>query len=134
MKWTPIAGGNRTMQRLKQKGDNAMSDNTWSWFGAIDNMDGTFRIECEFTVYFAEFKHYPDWLGYKPTDEDLKFGVPTRFWFLVEDDLPPNKVNDRLTFYRNKYDTLIPELENDDTRWDEFPFKDIEEHYITYSK
>lgn len=105
-----------------------------SSFSAVDNMDGTFRIECEFTVYFEKFKHHPDWLSYKPDARTMKEGVSTRFWILVEDNILPDKINARLTFYRNEYDNLIPELENDDTRWNEFPFQDTKKNYVTYHK
>lgn len=113
-----------------------------SSFSAVNNNDGTFRIECLFIVYFEKFKHHPDWLvgdnaidGYhKPTPRDLREGVSTKFWILVEDNILPDAINARLASYRNKYDKLIPKLENDDSRWNEFPFQNPKLHYVTYHK
>ena len=91
-------------------------------FAMIDNGDGTYRIECFFVVYREKFGHHPDFL---PQNEERgkHEGFSTKFWFLIEDDLSENNASVKLTDYRRKYDDLISEIENDDTRWDEFPFR-----------
>jgi hypothetical protein len=99
-------------------------------FTIVSNGDGTFRIEMMFTVYREKFGHHPSWL---PCDEEKgkREGYPTTYWFLIEDDLTGADTGDHLIAYQKQYSKLISEIENDDTRWDEFPFKD---RPITYSK
>ena len=101
-----------------------------SAFTIVSNNDSTFHIECLFTVYREKFGHHPDFL---PQDEERgkHEGFSTKFWFLIEDDLTADNVVKRLNNYQEKYDKLIVEIENDDTRWNEFPFKDKP---IVYSK
>lgn len=103
---------------------------TASNFTIVDNKDGTHRIECLFVVYRAKFGHHPDFLQ---VDEERgeREGFTTKYWFLVEDDLSAEDAVKKLTEYQNKYDKLITELEDDDKRWNEFPFKD---NAIVYSK
>ena len=101
-----------------------------SAFTIVSNNDNSFHIECLFVVYREKFGHHPDFL---PQDEarGKREGFSTKFWFLVEDDLTSNEAVSRLNYYQTKYDKLIEDIENDDTRWNEFPFKD---KTITYSK
>ncbi len=82
----------------------------------------TYHIVCQFTVYRERFGHHPSFL---PQDEakGMQIGFATEFGFLVEDDLTKEQALDQLAAYQEQYDTLITELENDDTRWDEFPFQ-----------
>lgn len=84
----------------------------------------------KYTVYRERFEHHPDFL---PQDEEKGKieGFSTNFWFLVEDDLTSDTVVKQLNSYQRKYDKLISEIENDDTRWNEFPFKNKP---IVYSK
>ena len=100
-------------------------------FGVVDNMDGTFRIECRFMVYYSIFKRYPTWMNIHPTAKDLHEGVSTKFWFLVEDDLAKEDADRKVKEYHEKYDVLINTNENNPSRWDEFPFQDKP---IVYSK
>lgn len=101
-----------------------------SAFTIVSNNDGTFHIECLFVVYREKFGHHPDFL---PQNEERgkREGFSTKFWFLVEDNLTSENVVTHLNNYQTKYDKLIMELENDDTRWNEFPFKN---NCIVYSK
>ena len=99
-------------------------------FSIVDNRDGTHRIECCFVVYRQKFGHHPDFL---PQDEERgkREGFSTKFWFLVEDDLSADEAANKLADYQHKYDNLISDIENDDKRWNEFPFKNKP---VTYSK
>ena len=92
-------------------------------FYIYDNNDGTFRIECKFIVYRAKFGHHPDFL---PQDEirGRREGFATKFWFLVEDNLTESEASSHLKKYQEQYDKLIEEIEDNDKRWNEFPFKD----------
>ena len=101
-----------------------------SAFTLVSNGDNTFRIECLFVVYREKFGHHPSFL---PQDEirGAREGFSTKFWFLVEDDLDASETVKKLADYQNKYDKLITEIENDDTRWEEFPFKT---NPVVYSK
>ena len=91
-------------------------------FQLVDNEDGTFRIECRFIVYRELFKKHPSWTY--PTGDE-KTGFYTKYYFLVEDDIMGNIPADaKIHFYRQEFDKLITEIENNPARWDEFPFKD----------
>lgn len=93
-----------------------------SHFQLIENPEGTFRIECQFIVYREKFKRHPSWIS--PVG-DARTGFNTKYYFLVEDDIISNiEVDAKLHLYREKYDKLIYEIEDDDSKWDEFPFKD----------
>ncbi len=99
-------------------------------FFMADNGDGTYRIECLFVVYRELFGHHPSFL---PQDEERgkREGFSTKFWFLVEDDIEPDKINNRLEFYKNTYSKQIFDIEKDDKKWESFPFKDKP---VIYSK
>lgn len=99
-------------------------------FSIVKNDNGTYHIECLFIVYREKFGHHPDFL---PQDEERgkREGFNTKFWFLVMDYLSAAEAQRRLTNYENLYSALIHEIENDDTRWDEFPFKNKQ---IVYCK
>lgn len=101
-----------------------------SAFTIVSNGDNTFHIECLFVVYREKFGHHPDFLPQGET-RGKREGFSTKFWFLVEDDLSADETVTKLTDYQNKYDKLITEIENDDNRWNEFPFKDKP---LVYSK
>ena len=98
-------------------------------FQVVKNPEGTYHIECEFTVYREKFGHHPSFL---PQDEvrGRREGFSTRFWFLVEDDIAPENVKARLNYYYKKYPN-ISEIENDDKKWESFPFK---KNCVLYSK
>jgi hypothetical protein len=100
-----------------------------SSFCVIKNPEGTYRIECQFVVYREKFGRHPKFL--KGCEGNARDGFNTKFWFLVEDDLDKEEAKRKLVEYQTKYDELIISIENDDTRWEEFPFKD---NVITYSK
>lgn len=92
-------------------------------FFMILNPEGTYHIEVQFTVYFDLFHHFPEWLGFQPTAKEQKNGYPTRFFMLVENDLPATLALKKWKEYGERYDAFIEELEQDDARWNEFPFQ-----------
>ena len=95
------------------------------------NPEGTYHIECRFFVYRHKFGHYPSFLRQYGTADAIKYGYTTKFFYLIEDDLDEETANRKIEEYNQKYGALITEIENDDTRWDEFPFKNND---IVYSK
>ena len=99
-------------------------------FSIIDNNDGTYHIECLFIVYRNKFGHHPDFL---PQDEERgkREGFSTKFWFLIADNLSKEQAEKRLVNYKYLYTKLITEIEDDDKRWNDFPFKDKP---VIYSK
>ena len=101
-----------------------------SRFSIIENPEGTYRIECMFIVYRQKFGHHPDFL---PQDEEkgAREGFNTKFWFLVDDDLTKNNAEKTVEEYQQKYDVEIRKIENDDTLWDTFPFKN---NIVIYAK
>lgn len=101
-------------------------------FFMMKNPEGTYHIEVEFTVYYEQFHHYPEWLT-ECQSMDPRCGYQTQFNKLVEDDLPEEVARQKVSEYRKRYDALLDELEADDTRWNEFPFQG-KENYITFCK
>ena len=99
-------------------------------FNIVDNVDKTYRIECLFIVQRARFGHHPEFIEVDETRGN-KEGFSTKYWFLVEDDLTKTEAEKLKKEYEAKYNKLIEDIENDDARWNEFPFKDKP---ITYSK
>ena len=91
-----------------------------SHFFIVDNPEGTKRIECMFVVYREKFKHHPSFL--KDLEGDEKNGFNTKFFFIIEDDL--TDAESLLSYYKEKFDTLLYEIEEDDNRWEDFLFKD----------
>lgn len=104
--------------------------NEGSNFTIYKNPEGTYHIECQFVVYREKFGHHPDWLPQNEED-GKRFGFSTKFWFLIEDNISFDDIEKRYLHYTETYDSLISEIENDDTRWNEFPFKDKP---VVYSK
>ena len=92
-------------------------------FALIDNQNGYFSIECLFVVQRAKFGHHPDFL---PQNEEKgrRDGFSTKFWVLVDDNLEQVDAENKISEYIDKYEKLISEIEDDDSRWNEFPFKD----------
>lgn len=91
-------------------------------FDKVENPEGTYHVECQFTVYRARFGHHPSFL---PQDEmrGRREGFCTQFWFLVDDDLSAKDADARVKELTDTYDELIDQIQEDDSRWEEFPFK-----------
>ena len=110
--------------KLIHEFDACTIENHWSTsFYPIFYDNGFGYIECVFFVYRARFGHHPDFL---PQDEErgMRDGFSTQFHFLVEDYIPEDKVYVKLKKYREKYDAIVKDIEDDDKKWNEFPFKD----------
>ena len=98
-------------------------------FTIVSNHDGTFRIEVKFEI-IEKFRHHrPSWWDKSIGETNQR---PILCWFCVEDRLTGSAVGEKLLNYQSKYSKLINEIENDDTRWDEFPFKSSMLTYIKY--
>lgn len=108
--------------------DNYNSDQTH--FRYCEDYDGVCYIETAFFVYRERFGHHPSWL---PQDEERgkREGFPTQFYFLLDDNLTREKAISKVKEYRRQYDALITEIENDDRKWDEYPWQN---RPITFSK
>ena len=64
-------------------------------------------------------------------EDGRRDGFSTKFYYLVDDDMDRESAETKLKVYQTKYDDRITEIEEDDTLWDSFPFK---ENVIVYSK
>lgn len=106
-----------------------MIDTTPCFF-SVNNNDGTYHIECLFVVYRERFGHHPSFL---PQDEERgkREGFSTKFWFLIKDDLTSAEAETELEILNRIWSHKIHAIENDDTLWDKFPFKN---NTIVYSK
>lgn len=93
-----------------------------SSFFVIVNPEGTKRIECRFIVYREKFGHHPSFL--KDYEGNAREGFNTKFFFVVVDDLSDEEAETKLLEFEEKYNDIVTNIENDDTKWDEFPFKD----------
>lgn len=90
-------------------------------FYARDNGDGTFGVECRVIVYRAKLGKHPDFL--KPIGDE-KFGFNTKYYLLVDDDIPTlEEATTKANEYNEKYGAMLTKCE-DTCNWDEFPFKD----------
>lgn len=92
-------------------------------FRYSEDDNGVCYIETVFFVYRAMFGHHPSWL---PQDEKRgrREGFSTQFNFLLEDDLTKEEAISKVREYRKQYDALITDIENDDRKWDEYPWQD----------
>lgn len=92
-------------------------------FNAVENNDGTWRIECRCVIYRALHGKHPDWA--KPTG-DAKTGYYTKYILLIEDEIKSMKTaTDRANELENRYADMVRECE-DTGDWHSFPFKDKE--------
>lgn len=99
-------------------------------FQYYEDIDGVCYIETVFFVYRERFGHHPSWL---PLDEERgkREGFPTQFHFLLDDNLTREEAIAKVKEYRKQYDTIITDIENDDRKWDEYPWQN---RPITFSK
>ena len=83
---------------------------------------GTSHIEVCFVVYRHKFGHHPTFL---PQDEEKgrRDGFNTQFYYIAEENIPDEKAEEKLEYYKNRYDSELEEIEEDDTKWEQFPFK-----------
>lgn len=92
-------------------------------FGAIENNDGTWRIECVCIIYRALHGKHPDWA--KPTGDAIT-GFNTKYFLLIEDDIKSMmKAVTRAEELEAQYGDLVRNCENTGD-WTDFPFKDKE--------
>ena len=94
-----------------------------SHFRYQEDDKGVCYIETVFVVYREKFGHHPSWL---PQDEERgnEEGFSTQFHFLLDDDVTKEEAIAKVREYRKQYDELISDIENDDRKWDEYPWKD----------
>ena len=94
-----------------------------SHFQYCEDDNGVCYIETVFVVYRERFGHHPSWLS-QDEERDKRDGYSTQFHFLLEDNLTKEDAISKLKEYRKQYDTLITDIENDDRKWDEYPWQD----------
>ena len=97
-------------------------------FQPVKNIDDTFAVECRIVVYREKLGRHPDFLY--PVG-DAETGFYTKYFLLIEVDIPDMKTAENLAKrYNDKYANIIDNCENTGD-WSNFPFKDKE---IVYYK
>lgn len=95
-----------------------------SHFHITQTNNGKYAIECLFVVYRAKFGHHPTFLPQDEVRGKIE-GFNTKFYYEVEIDLSEDMANERLKYYREKYDDMITKIEDDDKLWAKFPFRTL---------
>lgn len=90
-------------------------------FSAIENNDGTWRIECRCVIYRALHGKHPDWA--KPTG-DAVMGFNTKYYLLIEDNIKSMmKAIIKAEELESRYADIVRKCE-DSGDWTDFPYKD----------
>ncbi len=102
-----------------------------SCFTVIKNYESqeTYRVECRIVIYREKLKRHPEFL--EPYQGDRVNGFNTKFWLLIEDNIPDKDKAYRLCTRLNElYAAVIRKAENTGN-WAQFPFKNCT---VTYYK
>ena len=80
-------------------------------FYITENNDKTWNIECRIIVYREILKEHPDFL--KQYQGNAKNGYNTKFYLLIEENIPDKNIAQRLVDdYNQKYAAIIDQCES----------------------
>lgn len=92
-----------------------------SFFVVKNELENTYRIECKIVIYRNMLGKHPDFITVTGNEHD---GFYTKYWLLINDDIPTQSEADEMcNNYNKNYNTIISEAEHSGD-WSKFPFKD----------